>query len=1218
VISGGSQIFSGNNTYTGTTTISAGTLQIGNGGATGTLGTGAVTDNGALIFNRSNAMTVENVISGSGSLTQAGIGTTILTGINTYSRGTTVRSGILQAGSTTAFGSGSITVASGATLDLNSQNMTSTGTLTLNGSGISNLGALTNSSGSLATYAGAVNLTADSILGGTGAINVSGTLTSNGYTLVLVGSGAKTLNSDSNTLSTIATGSNLGALSLVNNSSLTVGSITLGGTTYSGVNSSGIISLSTITGDLTVANNILTTNSTDSAVVLVAGSTMAAGTATGGNIIWSGSSTPTLTVGSGGRATLYTGSISDSTGITTLVGSGSGNFRYNSTQSTRNYILDLGTGIYAIYREQPTLTITANTPDAIPYGTAAPSYTSSVSGARNGDTASQALSTQATVTDDGIKSTSGYLTAADHTLTASGAVDQLGYALSYATGSLTVNQRALNVTGLTASNRVYNASTVATLGGTATVTPISGDVVIVGGSASGAFADQNAGTDKAITVIGVTISGVDAGNYNLVQQAGLTATINTKALSITAASAADKTYDGSTSATVTMGTLSGFVGNETVTASAQGNFNTKNAGTDKTVTVNYTLANGSNGGLASNYSLADSSAIATISPASITIDGATNTVTYNGSNQTNTGAMVSINNGQSSLITTSTIDTGIGTDRFVISGYGVGTNVGTYSDNFSLAPVGSTLASNYSIAYTNRAITIAQLQSVTYIGAAGGNWSDASNWAGGAIPTLGNVGTVIIPSGKAVVYDAANLSNLTPTSAITDNGMLSFTGASAITFANNISGSGSISQSGSGALTLTGSNTYSGGTTIASGSTLFAGSNSALGTGTLISSGGSFGVISGIVLPSLTVDGNVALISDISTVGDQTYNGAISLANASSITSSLTTLSSSAGSINFVSTIKAGASNQSLTLSALAGDITFDDQVGVATQTYNSSTGTYSAISDSSYQAQKGDNLIELVVSAKTININADITTSGTQTYNGAILVGNNNKNGSTRHLISQDPAVTINGTINDVTSGTHGLTILAVTSDAALTPVITVNEVIGDTAPLATLTITTSSQLETDSSQTVGQIIISENVTTTGSQAYTANRIELGNANESTSQTFSVGSGSIAFEVGNGSVSSVSSQPITLVVNGVTETRSASQLDNYVYSGQGDSPDTSTATNLVLSAGSLQSNLKTELIALQLDASNEQYVGMVAQGDTAEATEECVRYLENNFLGCR
>ena len=64
------------NTYSGGTSIAGGTLQIGNGGTTGQLGTGNVLNDGTLVVNRSNALTVSQVISGTGAVTQAGAGAT--------------------------------------------------------------------------------------------------------------------------------------------------------------------------------------------------------------------------------------------------------------------------------------------------------------------------------------------------------------------------------------------------------------------------------------------------------------------------------------------------------------------------------------------------------------------------------------------------------------------------------------------------------------------------------------------------------------------------------------------------------------------------------------------------------------------------------------------------------------------------------------------------------------------------------------------------------------------------------------------------------------------------------------------------------------------------------------------------------------------------------------------------------------------------------------
>ncbi len=110
----------GSNTYGGGTTISSGTLQVGNGILAGALGTGAVIDNGMLVFNLPGAPTFSDAISGNGSLTQAGTGVLTLLGSNTFSGGTTISTGTLQLGNggTTGTLTGGIAVGIGTALVL--------------------------------------------------------------------------------------------------------------------------------------------------------------------------------------------------------------------------------------------------------------------------------------------------------------------------------------------------------------------------------------------------------------------------------------------------------------------------------------------------------------------------------------------------------------------------------------------------------------------------------------------------------------------------------------------------------------------------------------------------------------------------------------------------------------------------------------------------------------------------------------------------------------------------------------------------------------------------------------------------------------------------------------------------------------------------------------------------------------------------------------------
>jgi T5SS/PEP-CTERM-associated repeat protein/autotransporter-associated beta strand protein len=95
----GTLVLTGTNSYSGGTTISGGTLQLGNGGTTGSI-QGEVTNNGILAFDRSDTTTFTGKISGSGALNQIGTGTTTLTAANTYTGGTTISRGTLAIAAT--------------------------------------------------------------------------------------------------------------------------------------------------------------------------------------------------------------------------------------------------------------------------------------------------------------------------------------------------------------------------------------------------------------------------------------------------------------------------------------------------------------------------------------------------------------------------------------------------------------------------------------------------------------------------------------------------------------------------------------------------------------------------------------------------------------------------------------------------------------------------------------------------------------------------------------------------------------------------------------------------------------------------------------------------------------------------------------------------------------------------------------------------------------
>lgn len=122
----GTTVLTANNTYSGGTSINAGTLQLGDGTTAGSI-TGNIVDNAALIVNNPTQTNLTGVISGTGSLAQQGVGTTVLSGTGSSLGSVNVANGTLrfeQAGAFTT--TGNYTTQSGATTDIGINNSTLT------------------------------------------------------------------------------------------------------------------------------------------------------------------------------------------------------------------------------------------------------------------------------------------------------------------------------------------------------------------------------------------------------------------------------------------------------------------------------------------------------------------------------------------------------------------------------------------------------------------------------------------------------------------------------------------------------------------------------------------------------------------------------------------------------------------------------------------------------------------------------------------------------------------------------------------------------------------------------------------------------------------------------------------------------------------------------------------------------------------------------------
>jgi filamentous hemagglutinin family protein len=326
-----------------------------------------------------------------------------------------------------------------------------------------------------------------------------------------------------------------------------------------------------------------------------------------------------------------------------------GDFAANAGTNLDNYVLpDQATGIGTIFRKQLTASIIGN-PTKIYNSTVRAIVTAAnynVAGVIAGESVSVSPGVIANYNDADVGNriiTASFT--ADSNFIFSANTLSTNYILpAVATGPGTITPAPLTILGVNAQNKVYDQTTLASLTGSATLFGvIAGDTVTVeGGSAAGTFATPNVGNDIAVTVDGYSISGADAGNYQLFQPTGLTADITPRGIAVADVAALDKFYDGTNVATLDLGSasLTGVLSGDDVALDPSGydaQFLQKNVGTNLRVIVGGIALNGAQAG---NYRLTQPSGLtADINPLQLTGAIVGNpTKTYDGTASVSLGA----------------------------------------------------------------------------------------------------------------------------------------------------------------------------------------------------------------------------------------------------------------------------------------------------------------------------------------------------------------------------------------------------------------------------------------------------------------------------------------------------------------------------------------------------------------------------------------------------
>jgi len=327
------------------------------------------------------------------------------------------------------------------------------------------------------------------------------------------------------------------------------------------------------------------------------------------------------------------------------------------------------------------------------------------------------------------------------------------------TTAAAITAAALTAT-VTAPSKVYDGTTIARPTLAIAAGLIGTETITATGTAS--FNAKNVVTANLVSVDSVTLrdgtNGGLASNYSLNAGQTTAAVITPAALTATV-TAPSKVYDGTTTALPTLAIAAGLIGTETITATGTASFNAKNVVTANLVSVDsVTLSDGTNGGLASNYSLnAGQTTAAVITPAALTATVTAPSKVYDGTTIARPTLAIA-----AGLVGTETI-TAKGTASFNAKNVAAANLVSVDSVTLSDGTNGG-LASNYSLnaGQTTAAVITPAALTVSDISASSavtGTYKPGAAVLLGLIGTDKVIGTVVVDSPKYSAPEYLNVGN---------------------------------------------------------------------------------------------------------------------------------------------------------------------------------------------------------------------------------------------------------------------------------------------------------------------------------------------------------------------------------------------------------------------------------------------------------------------------